>query len=57
MRKAYVELKVKIIMELEEGVSVNEVINDMDYKFSYSEPNYGEITDTEILDYEVVDSK
>ena len=57
MRKVYVELKATLVIEVEEGVSVDEIISDMDYNFEYREPDYGEIVDNYLMDWEIVDSK
>ena len=56
MRKVYVEVKVKLVLEMEEGVEVGEVIDEMDYDFTSNTTN-ADIVDTEILDHEVTDSK
>jgi hypothetical protein len=56
MRKVYIELKVKLIMNLEDGVEVSNAIDEMDYIFNL-EDEHGEMVDTEILDYEILDSK
>jgi hypothetical protein len=57
-RKVYVELKTRLVINLEEGENVEDVIQEMDYDFSYS-PDDAEnrIVDTEIIDYEVTNSK
>jgi hypothetical protein len=56
MRKVYTSLVVKVIMTLDEGVEVETALNDMDYQFNISE-EHGFIEDTEIIDFEVHDSK
>jgi hypothetical protein len=56
MRKVYVNLNVKLIMNLEEGVSVNDAISEMEYDFNL-DSDHGDMIDTEIMDYEVEDSK
>jgi hypothetical protein len=55
-RKVYVGVKVRLIINMEEGVSVDDVINEMDYKFS-SNNDGADIVDSEIIDFEVTDSK
>lgn len=55
-RKVYVEVKAKIIMRMDEGVDVSDVISNMDYSFS-SPTDACDFEDTEILDFEVIDSK
>jgi hypothetical protein len=56
MRKIYVDVKVRLIMNLEEEVSVDDAISEMDYVFNL-ENEHGEMVDTEIMDYNVEDSK
>jgi hypothetical protein len=55
-RKVYVEVKVQLIIDMDEGVEVSEVINEMVYNFD-SETENADIVDNEILGYEVIDSK
>ena len=56
MRKVYVEIKVKVIMNIEEGINVSNVINELDYNFSFPSEE-ADIVDTEIMDFQVTDSK
>ena len=49
-RTVTVEMKVKLVMKVDEGVEVAEVINEMDYEFSL--PDNAMLEDSEILDYE-----
>ena len=56
MRKVYVEVVTRLIIDMEEGLSVADVITEMDYKFT-STTDGAIIADTEIRDYEVTDSK
>lgn len=55
MRAVTVEIKMRILVKLDEGRSVEEFIEDLDYEVS--PPDYANIDDTEILDYEVKDSR
>lgn len=55
-RKVTVEVKVKLIINLDEGIEVSEVINELDYDFTSNTDGVA-IEDTEILDHEVTDSK
>ena len=55
-RKVYVEVKTRIIMDMEEGIEVGDVISEMDYEFTSQTENV-DFVDTEIRDYEVTDSK
>ena len=56
MRKAFVEAKVKLVINMEEGVEVSTVIDEMDYSM-VSTTTGADIMDTEILDYNVTDRK
>ena len=56
MRKVYVEIKSRVIINMDEGVEVSDVIEEMDYDFT-SQTEGADIVDTEIRDYEVTDSK
>ena len=55
MRKVSVEVKVRLIIRQDEGVSTEEVLENMDYFFK-SNNGGAEIEDTEIHDWEVTDS-
>lgn len=56
MRKVHVELKVKLILNVDEDIEVSEVLDELDYNFEDTTTK-AEVEDTEILDYEVMDSK
>lgn len=47
---------VRLIMNLEEGVSVEDAINEMEYIFNL-DLDHGDMVDTEITNFEVEDSK
>jgi hypothetical protein len=51
MKKFYVEVVTRLIIDLEEGVNVSDVITEMDYNFT-STTDGAMIVDTEIRDYE-----
>jgi hypothetical protein len=55
-RKVYVTVKTRLIIEVEEGVSIDDIIQEMDYEFISNTEN-ADITDTEIIEYEITDSK
>jgi hypothetical protein len=55
-RKVYVNVTARLILSLEEGVQVQEVLDQMDYNFSSTTDN-ADIIDTEITNYEIADSK
>lgn len=54
-RKVYVNVIVKMVATLDDDTNLSDFINDMDYNFRATEG--GQIEDTEILDYDVKDSK
>ena len=56
MRKVYVEVKARIIMNMDDGVEVDDVICNMDYHFTPNTEGV-DFVDEEIRDYEVTDSK
>lgn len=55
-RKVYVEAKVKLIIRANDDADIDEVLNEMDYSFSDT-TGKADIEDTEILDWEITDSK
>ena len=57
MRKVYVNVTMRIIMEMNEDITVDEVISEMDYQLSPMQIENVNFVDTEITDYEVTDSK
>jgi hypothetical protein len=56
MRKVTVKLEMKVVMLVDEGVEISEVVNELDYKVNDT-TTVADILDTEISDYEVIDSK
>jgi hypothetical protein len=56
MRTVFLELKIKLVMNIDEGVEVSEIIDELDYHFCDTTTK-ATIEDTEILDYEITDSK
>lgn len=56
MRKVYVNLNVNLTIFVEEGQSVEEVINELDYSF-IDTTDEAQVENYEITDYEIVDSK
>ena len=56
MRKVYVEVTTRIIMRMNDGVEVDDVITEMDYDF-VPQTEGVDFEDIEIRDYEVTDSK
>ncbi len=56
MRTVFVELKVKLVIKADDDVVIGDIIDEMDYNFTDTTTT-ADIEDSEILDYEVVDSK
>jgi hypothetical protein len=56
MRKVTVDLTVRLKLNVDEGVEVSEIIDELEYDFNSTHDN-ATVEDTEITDYEVVDSK
>lgn len=57
-RKVFVNVTTRLIINLEEGETVDEVIQEMDYNFFYAPDNAeNRIADSEIVNHEVTDSK
>lgn len=55
-RRVTIELKVKLVAEVEEGIEASEVVQELDYSFT-DQTGSATILDTQILDHEVTDSK
>jgi len=56
MRKVTLKLEMRIVMSVNEGVEISEVVNELDYQVNDT-TTAADILDTEITGYEVVDSK
>ena len=57
-RKVKIKVEVELTVNLEEGETVDQVIQEMNYEFDYRPDNAeNRITDTQILEHEVTDSK
>jgi hypothetical protein len=62
MRKVYIEVKFRLIIEAEEGIEISDIMNELDYDFHTTdydgeERKLSDVVDTEMLDYEIIDSK
>ena len=55
-RKVYVNVTTRLIFRVDEGQSIYEVLENMDYSFT-SDSDNADIEETEIIDWEIVDSK
>ena len=56
MRKVTVQLEMRIMMSVDEGVEISDIIDELDYQVNDTTSS-ADILDAEITDYEVVDSK
>lgn len=56
MRRVCVEVKTCLIIEADEGINIDEVLENMDYDFS-SQSEGADIVDTEIQNWEIKDAK
>ena len=56
MRKVTVKLEMRLVMLVDEGVEISEVVNELDYQVNDT-TTAANVLDTEITDYELVDSK
>ena len=56
MRKVTLKLELRVVMLVNEGIEISQVVNELDYQISDT-TTAAEILDTEITDYEIEDSK
>lgn len=56
MRKVTIKLEMRVVMSVDEGVEISEIMNELDYTVSDTTTT-ADILDTEITGYEVIDSK
>ena len=56
MRKVTINMQVKLVMLVDEGTEVSEIINELDFNFADTTTK-ATIEDTTIEDFEVVDSR
>jgi len=56
-RKVYIDVKVRLIVQVDEGIEVSEVMDNMDYDFIPRPDAGATVVDMEIEDYEITDSK
>lgn len=54
--KVYVTVTTRLILDMDEGIEVADVISEMDYTFK-SQTEGADVLDTEIKGFEVTDSK
>ncbi len=56
MRKVTLKLQMRVVMTVDEGVPIADIVNELDYYISDT-TTAADILDTEIVDYEIEDSK
>ena len=56
MKKVFVELKVRLVINQNEDVETSEILDELEYDFTDT-TGKADIVDTTIEDYEVVDIK
>ena len=56
MRKVTVKLEMNVVMSVDEGVEISNIVNELDYQINDTTTT-ADILDTEITDFEVQDSK
>ena len=56
MRKVTLKLEMRIVMSVNEGVEISNIVDELDYQVNDT-TTAAEVLDTEITGYEVVDSK
>jgi len=56
MRKVTVQLELQLVMQVNEGVEISDVVNELDYDIRDTTTT-ADILNTEITNYEVIDSK
>ncbi len=55
MRKVTIKLQMRVVMSVDEGIEISQVVNELDYQLNDT-TTAADILDTEITGYEVVDS-
>lgn len=56
MRKVYINVTTRLIIRADDGQDIDEVLENMDYSF-VSQSDGADIEETEIIDWEVTDSR
>jgi len=56
MRKVTIKLEMRMLMSVNEDIEIAEVIDELDYRFNDT-TTVADVLDTEIIDYEVIDSR
>ena len=56
MRKVTIKLEMRIVMSVNEGIEISQVVNELDCQINDT-TTPANVLDTEIIDYEIEDSK
>ncbi len=56
MRKVILQLTMRVVLSVDEGVEIADIVSEFDYSINDT-TTQADILDTEITDYEIVDSK
>lgn len=56
MRKVYVDITFRVWMNVDDGVEISKIIDELDYTI-LDTTAYAEIEDTELTSFEIIDSK
>ena len=56
MRKVTIKLEMHVVMLVNEGIGISDVVNELDYHINDTTTE-ADILDTEIADFEIEDSK
>ena len=56
MRKVTIKLEIRLVMSVDEGIEISDVVSELDYEINDT-TTAADILDTEITSYEVIDSK
>lgn len=57
MRTVHVKVVVDLTIKADEGQDIEEVLQEMDYNFTASPDTNADIEDTQIMDWEIKDSR
>jgi hypothetical protein len=55
-RKVTVEMKIKLLLHVDEGVEVSHIMNELEYDIADT-TSQATVMETEMLDYEITDSR
>lgn len=58
-RKIYVDVKYRLVLNIEEGTSIDDIMGELNSNFSVADfhEDVAEIVDDEMEDWQIVDSK